>query len=208
MVSCPWIFFLTALTRISTCETCSTCAIKWQCPLCNMRSFKTWLCLYIPLLLSPSPGSSSHGVFPTSLHLLCSAPVLQDLALRWGYRFIWCAGWEEHLFSLVMDSSTFLEGFCFFLSQVLTVPMLGNIPSLALVFHSSASGAYSDCRDIFTSWVSPDPVWGGSVLAKVHTPKHCAARTLDKALCTVSEQFCIEIKVPKNRYTELCRFFK
>lgn len=133
-------FFLTALTRICTCETCSTCAIKWQCPLCNMRSFKTWVCLYIPLLLSPSPGSSSHGVFPTSLHLLCSAPVLQDLALHWGYRFIWCAGWEEHLFSLVMDSSTFLEGFCFFLSQVLTVPMLGNILSLALVFHSSTSG--------------------------------------------------------------------
>lgn len=82
------------------------------------------------------------------LALLCSAPVLQDLALCWGYRFICCAGWEEHLFSLVMDSSTFLEGFCFFLSQVLTVPMLGNIPSLALVFRSSTSGVYSDSWDI------------------------------------------------------------
>lgn len=117
-------------------------------PLCSVSTFKTWLCLCVPLLSSPPQGSSSSWCLPhvSPLALLSSARVLQDG--NWLYTgdicSSRCVGWEEHPFSLVMVGSKYLKGFYFFLPQVLVVPMLSNIPYLAMVFHSSTSGVDSD----------------------------------------------------------------
>lgn len=117
MSSCPCLFFLSTLTRISMSGICSTCAIKWQCPSCGRSIFKTWLLLCVPLLSSYSAGNSSLGSFLhiSLLALLCGARVL--LSRKWHYseaiHSSSCVGWEEHLFSLMITGSKYLEGFFF-----------------------------------------------------------------------------------------------
>lgn len=210
MSSCPCLFFLSTLTRISMSGICSTCAIKWQCLSCSRSTFKTWLLLCVPLLSSYSAGNSSLGSFLhiSLLALLCGARVL--LSRKWHYteaiHSSSCVGWEEHLFSLMITGTKYLECF-FFLSQVLMVPMPSNVPVLAIVeFHSSASGVFSDSEDTFTSWVSPDHGWGASVPSEGHRPGCCAALTLSKALCTVSEHSiilklrCWKTEIPRTMW--------
>lgn len=117
VASCPCLFFLSTLTRISVSGTCFTCAIKWQCPSCSLSTFKTWLWLCVPLLSSCSTGNSSPGSFPhiSLLAVLCGTCALQS---RKGHytediHSSCCAGWEKHLFSLMIISSKYLEGFFF-----------------------------------------------------------------------------------------------
>lgn len=169
--------------------TCFTCAIKWQCPSRSRSTFKTWLWLCVPLLSSCSTGNSSPGSFPhiSLLALPCGARVLQSR--KWPYTEdihpSGCVGWEDHLFSLMITGSKYLEDFSF-----ATVPMPGNAPTPAVVeFHSSASGVFSDSGNtlnilgITRAWLRGfSATWRSGC---------CAALTLSKALCSVSEHSSI-----------------
>lgn len=215
MVSHPWLFFLTTPTRISVSETRSTCAVKWQCP-CAVWACSKPGCVFVSRCCPLPPARKFLFVMSSPRFSTCSA--LQrscspgwKLALRWGYLFNLGVLDEKSIPSLLWwllasiwrVSSKYLKGFYFFLPQVLVVPMLGNIPYLAMVFHSCTSGV--DSQDTSPSRASADPGWGGPRLTEGHRPERCATRSPDEALGTVSEQsFVLKFRCQKNPGIQNC----
>lgn len=162
-------------------------------------TFKTCLWLCVPLLSSCSTGNCSPGSFShiSLLSLLCGAQVLQSRNCHYIKDLAVLDEKSISSFSWSLVGSIWRISV---LPQVLMVPVPGNAPIPAMVeFHSSASGVFSDLGDTLTSWVSPDPGWGASVPSEGHRPGCCAALTLSKAFCTVSEHsFLLKLKCWKT----------